>query len=102
MISVDVIDHFYQKARQIPWWEEQELNRGCVLQMGACTREKEWYYFITVALVTYFGGLFILIPCRCLWYYFHQKDKYGYVCGKNLRAEDYILQCSSSEFLKIF
>lgn len=36
--------------------------------MVACALQKEWYFFILVGLVTFFGGLIVLIPCRLCYY----------------------------------
>ena len=67
-------------------YEIENIHRARFLQfnMGACTGEKDWYLYIYVALVTYFGGLIILIPCRFLWYCFHKPDRYGLVSRRVL------------------
>ena len=36
--------------------------------MRACTRSEDWYYQIIVGLITFFGGLLVLLPSRFAWY----------------------------------
>jgi hypothetical protein len=42
--------------------------------MAACTKEIYWYYYIVVSLVTFFGGLIVLVPARFIWYALHNKS----------------------------
>jgi hypothetical protein len=59
----------------------------------ACIREYFWLDYVLVSLVTFFGGLVILVPARIIWYFCRGSRSSPY---DDLSDEDEEMDGSSS------